>query len=372
MSDHHSESPSSLSNYERCCWYEKDKAASSEAAERGTFLHKCVEDNAPERIVDDDDRTEVLKCLFILQTLRQRYPGYIEYKECRIEGVLNHGTVDRMFLSPDKTHLVIVDWKFGREPITKTEDNLQGGNYMLNAFDTWPQLQSVTVIFVQFGKEDEHTFLKKDVGPMVNRIKGVIERRQNKELYEETMDNRVCTYCARKAKCKAFNAVVTTSAMSIYGIGLSNNLMLGTPKTADEMVSLYILANLLANDDGWCRQIKQEIIHAAQGDPKTMQELSDRGLRYVNRKGSWSVLDHGFAVEWLMNNGASPELIAKHSKVNVVKCVEELASANSMFNAAEMMDTLQKLGICKQGESSGYFKRSYKGTEVQQLREMNK
>jgi hypothetical protein len=160
------------------------------------------------------------------------------------------------------------------------------------------------------------------------------------------------------------NSIALETMRSSHGIPLPSNWMPGTEKTSEDRAKLHILASLLGGDDGWCDQIKKENAQAfASG-----QQIP--GFKLVSRAGNWRVDNQDAVLVWLRDQGMSEEQLWEYAKVNAKKAVEALAEANAMRDAASMMSELASVGAVSQGDPIMYLKKSYKGSDAEQLKGM--
>lgn len=353
-------SPSKMASCEKCARY-KSNPVSSDAAERGNRMHKATELNRPEMLAEQEDREDVMKSLLILQKLRAEYPDFKEIAEARLTGVLTYGTADRLFLG--ERHAIVVDWKYGQLEVDMAVENLQLGCYAELTFEMYPYLDSVEVIIFQPAVSDEpdrHTYQKAEIGVIVQRMERTIARVEDPST-PPTPDAGNCRWCANKPDCEAFNALSAEVVRSTHGIPMPTNWLIGTEKTAEDRAKLHILATLLPD---WAEMMRKENAEAfANG-----QEIP--GFKLVSRSGNWRVTDEESVRTWLLKNGLTEHDLWQFAKINAKKAVEYLAEANSMRDAAEMMEELKTIGACDQGDRIQYLKKSFKKNPVEQLTEM--
>lgn len=359
MSEEHAKiSPSKMASYEKCARYESSPAP-SEAAERGTRIHKAVELNRPEMLADEEERNGAMRALHHLQEFRK--PGFQEFAEAKLKGALTYGTADRLFLG--EKHAVVWDLKAGAIEVDPAVENLQLGTYAELTFEMYPQLETVEVAIDQvFVNEymDRHVYHKEDIGRILQRMERVVARRSDPTT-PPTPDASICQWCAAKAACPAMNTLAVETARSTHGIPLPTNWMPGTVKTPLERAKLQVLGMMLCGDNGWWDQIKYENAHCGEEIP---------GFKLVSRAGNWKVDDQDAVLEWLRKKGVTDAELWAFAKINAKKAVESLAEANSMCDAATMMQELASIGACSQGEPIQYLKKSFKCSETEQLKGM--
>ena len=370
MSEHHAISPSALEYYSRCAHYMKSDAP-SDAAERGTRMHKAVEENRPEMIADEEDRNEVLRTLLFKQTLLAEHPDYTLINEAKIHGTLNFGTADALMLSSDGTRAILHDSKFGKVPVQGPGENLQMKNYAAILFDMYPQLREVECYITQYACHElplMHVFRKEEMGPHLQEIDAVIQRRRNKDQYPPTPDYVVCQYCQRKAECSAWSGIVTTTSRSAFALPTPDSFLVGI-QYADpaQAVAVYLLAGMLGGDEGWCKQVKKAIVTRATSDPEFMASLEANGLKFTSRAGNWVVKDQVGLKAHLNEQGWNDSDILACAKVNAKKLAERAADSNSMVDAAQFLSELP--GV-EQGDRVQYFRRVSRASPAEQMKEL--
>lgn len=232
---HHPDSPSSLQSSESCALFlneQRDSAASI----AGTLQHKAAE-TRDFSILESDEQVAAVKAYldYVDSTNAQAFAGLDDVfvlKEIFVS-VGSEKTGEYIGITggyPDEAYVAetfayIYDAKFGRVPIEKTKENLQGIAYALGLFEKFPKLQRVTVCFfapyqgwsdAEQKERYEHTFLRTDVTALELRIRTVIARKKSavKQLentgswQSATPKNDLCIWCARKGDCKKLHALV--------------------------------------------------------------------------------------------------------------------------------------------------------------------
>ncbi len=254
---HHPDSPSSLQSSEACPLFENQQN-DSQASRDGTLQHKAVEtrdvlllDGNPDweaaytaavayedRLVDE----HVRRFGKTPEVIREKYlPVGTDYAGPRsAESALKIGVLDvgdwvgitggfPDIIIVSEFFIDIVDWKFGKVPVTPTKDNLQGQSYEVAAFQAWPNVQQVRVHFVhphqgwsaaEHERKYVHTFERADVPPQELRIRTVIARKKAavRDLEQKgswaaaqpRMD--LCLWCARAGDCKKAHSVIIQGA----------------------------------------------------------------------------------------------------------------------------------------------------------------
>lgn len=236
---HHPDSPSSLQSSEACPLFQNENRDSL-ASIAGTLQHKACEAEDPSLCDSEEQQEAVRKCLSYAQQVgAEKYASVAETIVLK-EVYLSVGTEQSAgFMGitggfPDLVYLAdtfadILDWKFGRVPVTATKDNLQGIAYALGLFEKYKSLQFITVHFFApyQGWSDEehrakyvHTFARVDQGALELRLRTVVARKQaavgrldrTGAWGDAVPKNDLCIYCARKGDCKKLHALVLRSS----------------------------------------------------------------------------------------------------------------------------------------------------------------
>lgn len=267
---HHPHSPSSLQSSEACAHFENEQRESA-AATAGTLQHKAAE-TRDLSILDDPEHIAAVNRALVLEdsciaeltqlagevtSVKEEYLAvcidHVEEVEAgraeRTETIQGAGFIRtrRVYESiwekwfgitggfPDNVLMagplgIILDWKFGKELVTPTRENLQGKSYAAAAFEKWPQLQVIKVIFfhphvevdlegnTSLMPEYTHVFNRSDCEAIELELRTVIAR---KKLAKETgfdgpipatPKTSLCLWCAKKATCPALGNIMVLGA----------------------------------------------------------------------------------------------------------------------------------------------------------------
>jgi hypothetical protein len=269
---HHPFSPSKLQSFEACaCYLGKDEAG--EAAQRGTLQHHAAETRTDLSILDDDEMDAVTECIDFIDEKRnemeaqraefigeqasiqmaergateeETYERFVSEWEAKTPAVIEiseeylpidaekweyfdlktkkrdtfigttAGYIDRALLAHTRDFAVLVDFKFGRWPVTKASENLQGIAYALGLKKKYPSLKRIRVYFKlpHQNKLDFHEFdVSGDTGDsgynaLYLRIKTVVARaalqtfaQADKTFAAATPNVPTCIFCARLGLC---------------------------------------------------------------------------------------------------------------------------------------------------------------------------
>lgn len=253
---HHPDSPSSLQSSEACPLFENEQRDGN-ASKIGTFQHKAAETGHLEaldeqlselglseadigekiagvnRAIKYEKRQERL--LFGLfddkipvQTIREKYFPVGDDKVAEYIGVTG-GFPDTVFLCSSLA--VVLDWKFGKVPVTPTKVNLQGTAYALAVLQAYPNIAEVQVHFYhphQDWSDEEHEekyvhcFCRADMAEMECRIRTVVaikhaaqarlKASKGTDWTDATPKHDLCIWCANKGACTKLHGIVIQAA----------------------------------------------------------------------------------------------------------------------------------------------------------------
>ncbi len=114
------------------------------------------------------------------------------------------GTADRVVIK--KTHVDLIDFKFGRNPVDDADINIQGQAYLLGVMDAFPKLETGAVHFLLPRRDEvmKHHYTKKDMEDIRLRLMIVIER-ATAEAIALNPNTEGCRYCSNRLSCPALS-----------------------------------------------------------------------------------------------------------------------------------------------------------------------
>ena len=260
---HHQFGPSGLVNYELCARFEKEVEGEGyvphPVAVEGTLLHAKVE----RRDVSNLDSNQVTMVENCLAYLDQHTKGYNVEQEIlldvgkRKDGTFaSHGHADVVAVSNEKA--VLIDWKFGFNPVDDVEDNLQGQCYAEGLLNKYPKVKEVVVHFYMARYADgfSHRFTRsKDADKIRLRIETIIARVKDEADY--TPSTRACLYCTEKGRCPAVakHALALAKTQTEARLDLDQIDKVSSTEITDPVEAQRALriAELL---EPWCAEIK--------------------------------------------------------------------------------------------------------------------
>ena len=348
--EHHHYGPSTLHALHICPRFINDESRDTSAADAGTRIHKAVEINNPDMLVDDDERLACMKALMVKQQLQAEYPEAITIQEMKVASSLNHGTADLVMVDLTARLAVVYDWKFGRVKVPDPEFNIQLLNYAYNVFAEIPEVNTIKLGVFQPYVSDEAAFCTVERAAMPSikiRIDAITANADDPPA--EPVPNDNCQYCGNKSKCYHW-----TNAAAVV---LRENEGLVIPETWDRLVDydpeelsqhracIGILEDLL-------KQLKKEMTARAAILNQQGQEIPGYSLQH--RKGSLGVKDTVALYNKLKHTEGiqETELIEKCVKLSAKSCVELLTDHSPGVAAAGVELELTALGLVERGQGS--------------------
>ena len=272
---HHPDSPSGLQNSEACPLFENEQRQSV-AAEAGVLQHKAIETRDTSILESEEQVAAVQSCIDYAQrvgesryaeagevlVIREEYLGVGDDKVGAYIGVTG-GYPDEVYVSEKLGIADVLDWKFGRVPVTPTRDNIQGISYALALFGRFASLQEVVVHFRQpyqgwsedaHGAAYVHAFRRSECTELELRVRTVVARKKaaQKRLSDSgswqdaTPKNDLCIWCARKGDCKKLHAIILRDSEKHPDFVVPTNLNTITLSRPEECVKAYRWANQVA------------------------------------------------------------------------------------------------------------------------------
>ena len=223
MSDHHECGPSALYRRQACpASMLAERGLPEESgpdAEEGTMLHeKVVEvyergESAMEGLTDEQAEAVGRAVGFLRAFDGRGEPWVFEERLTLFDESfhrVNFGRLDAVKVIQEEGLAILVDFKFGRNPVSSPAMNLQFANYAAMVAQEYG-VSRVECHLVQprvFEKAEPFTFTKFD--GIVKTIKRIIARCN--ELDAERLAGEHCKYCKAKCGCPAFGRFSTEVA----------------------------------------------------------------------------------------------------------------------------------------------------------------
>lgn len=277
---HARHAPSSL-GYKELCPSFRGRSGTNPAAEEGTLMHKALE--------TDDFSPLNEEQAFLCGLCRDYRDGELSkmdspacYRELRlsIADGLTFGTADFVAVSRDKG--LLMDWKFGRGAVEPAATNAQGCAYALGVFELFPDLEELSVHFVQPRRQSisAHTYSREDTGRMQLRIHTII-RRANARNREERPGIHCC-YCAKQATCCKLRHLALPLASRYAEMDIPEELHPSRIVSPELMARCLDCAKVLKE---WCDSVNFHALDMA------LKGHEIPGYKLVNRAGRRSITD---------------------------------------------------------------------------------
>ena len=212
------------------------------------------------------------------------------------------GYIDAALISHCGTYAECFDFKFGRWPVEKAEDNLQGIAYMLGLMKKFPSLQRVTFHFKQPHADliTSHTFHRDQIPQLYLRIQVVVAKAREARTHPNFSTARpmvpACNFCDNIGICPKVEEIMLKVGQKYYPLEIPEDI---TPSKLHDRHSTALGLRLVQVVRSWGdayrarindRVLRQEqdvpeghIIHESQGDRKIVdvakfKEISSRYL----------------------------------------------------------------------------------------------
>ncbi len=391
---HHPDSPSSLQASEACALFENE-SRESQASQDGVLQHKAAETRdltilegneawvgAVDRCIELEDREieYLVENTAVGDRVEQRRPTVTREKYLHVgtdivkdsNGVdwvgVTGGFPDTLILSPDKRYAVIIDFKFGKVPVTPTKDNLQGMAYALATFEAYPTLGAVKVVFFaphQMWDEETqekkytHEFLRGDMPAMELRIRTVVARKIGAKQDLETKGDwsaatpktSLCVFCGLKGRCPK-NLALTIRASSKHELAtVPQEFGVMEISTPEHVAAAYKAVNHL---EPILKAIKKRCVELA-----LTQDIIPEGWKIVRRQDR-EITSLDSLIEAAKRHGIKKKDLEALFTLPISKVEEAVkAKAEKGLGAAAVRGfgaTLEELGAVKLGPASHFLK----------------
>ena len=367
-----------------CLGY-KNRTGTSVAAAEGTASHEVLDaavrewvknsgtgsitDFLPRGMSDGEQSNMEFICSVIepqLKAADEIHPELMVVLRDDNGAEINYGYLDLLTIEGHAAFLT--DYKFGWTPVKSAQINRQGWNYCAAVFQAFPDLQEVTVQFLQpkLGYNTSHTFNRtQDADRLRFEIKNIIEeskRVQLQTLPEDLNPGSACEYCRHSGECKAY--------LSNFDLGKRKSGLLPDAvewsaekiETPEQAAAAMAWLNIFETSSG---HIKNKCVEIA----KQHGSIEGEGWSYkpATRSGTAKITN----TEDLFEAFERSYNLKRHqlvsfmtiSKTNAVKAaVEHLKIEDpdkTKKQLTEEIDTLLRVsGVVKVGESTTYLRKT--------------
>lgn len=357
-------SPSRLGSLEACPKFVQDEDGSSEAAERGTRIHKAVEESNPDMLVDQDEREVALKCMYERQLLVDKYPNFDMRHELKLDSSINRGTADLVLLNFDQRTAVLADYKMGVVPVSHPERNIQVWSYAYALMSQYEEIDTVHCYIIQPACFDQPLYAvltRSDIPKIKQRCDWIIDRAESPDA-EETPNDKVCGYCTRKARCPKWQLAAIQMVEENLDYLPPASFVTMIDRTPDELSKYRAFLAIL---EGLVDQGKKEA--NAQGDMFAQQGIQIPGYRVQHKVGNLKVIDTAGVVRLIQNDPlVNRDLFVEKCLTIKAKPIVELLTDAHEADAADVEQELKDLGLIERGAESVFLVKDRKA-DLKQL-----
>lgn len=296
---HHPHSPSSLQYKEVCPCYKSTNTGNARSI-AGTMAHKVVETKTDDDRLDDWDAAAAAQCLDFLEQRRQLLLEdcfrareafakngwsedrlktlqilelqeiYLKVDDCHFpDGTdcTTGGYVDYALLSYNRTYAEMLDWKFGRWPVEKAENNLQAIAYAIGLFKKFPSLMKIKFFFKQPHLDwiSDAVFTRDMIPQLYLRVQLVCARAReatarleaNPKDFEMAAPHiPVCNFCARLGSCDKVLPIALKVAQKFHPVKFPADIM---PSTIMDPHNTRLALDLAGVLKVWAESFRRQV-----------------------------------------------------------------------------------------------------------------
>lgn len=318
---HHPFSPSSLQALEACPNYQS-RDSDNEAARIGTLQHAAAETGQDNNELSDEQAANSAAAMeFVAQhkkLLEEERTSVVERLSVKLAGDDSHpdshwgdaeaqipqvtdlrevclsvddenttaGTADRILISADGKHAILVDYKFGKFPVECASNNRQSDAYSCGVFHTYPTVEQVQVFFFQpaIKSVNKAVWTRKDTPELLLRIKTIVARAKAARAAGDFLSARpttpVCLFCKNLAVCPAVAQKVISVAKKFAPLLVPSDL---TPTRISEPAEAACGLRLATLVEAWAKAFKNLATdRVLRGGPlPNGYELTSRSTREI-------------------------------------------------------------------------------------------
>lgn len=350
---HARHAPSSL-GYKEICPAFVGKKGSNAAAEEGTLMHEAMETDDFSKLTEEQ--------AFLCGLCRDYRDGELAklhaptvYRELSlsIAGGLTFGTADFVAIDASGKVAIVMDWKFGFGEIEGANINTQGCSYSLGVFEKFPELEELTLHFVQPRRQfiSTHTFTRADVELMKLRIQTIIRKAnaRNKEMHP----GKQCAYCSKLAHCPAVRNIALPLATKYGDLTIPEELHPSNISDPNMMAKCLLCARVLKE---WVDSVNYHALNMAMNG----EEIP--GYKLTSRAGRRSISDALSAYGVVSQHMSAEDFIACCGSVSIdaltAKFSESAPRGGKQKAKEELLSRLAEDGVLTTGAPSNILKRS--------------
>ena len=271
---HHPDSPSSLQSSEACPCFD-NLQRESQASIDGVLQHKAVETRDVALVSGDMDMENAVAKAIAYEdaTINQFKLDGRPFRVVREillsvgDPVLTEGFPDTVVVG--EKHAAIIDYKFGKVPVTWTKDNLQGIAYKEGLLQLEPSVQTVDVHFFaphqRWSEEHQakhyvYRFKREESAAHLLRISVVIARKHeaHRRIALRTPEfpegdwgmakpkHDLCIYCKHQGACPKVGALVIQTNEKYHDLTVPEEVKEYRLSRPEQVAAAYRFANQMA------------------------------------------------------------------------------------------------------------------------------
>ena len=305
---HHPYGGSQLQSLEVCPHF-KSRESKHARTIAGTLAHKVVETREDNLDLGDDDAAAAAECLDFVEKRRQvllaEYPGcqlqeiqeiYLPIDDLIFDDctATSAGWVDKGFVVIQNgvvVHAELYDWKFGKWPVEKAENNLQGFQYTLGLFKKYPTLPQVHFFFRQplIGYNTDALISRERIAELYLRIQVVVARarsaRKSNDFSAANPHVPVCNFCDHIAACPKVREFACVIGKKFDPVSVPQDITPTTVMSPEQTVVALNLAQVVKVwADAFRKRVHERVLRGdAELPPGYAIEFKRAARKIVNK-----------------------------------------------------------------------------------------
>lgn len=392
---HHPYSPSSLQSLEACSCF-KSRPSDHIRTIMGAIAHKSTETKQDDSRLSDDDAAAVAECMdfyerrkYLMEEERRVYlaqfktpPGptielteaYLPIDDCHFDDceATTAGYIDRVIISWNRYYAELFDWKFGRWPIEKAENNLQGIAYALGLFRKYPELYQVKFWFKQPAIQSlqEAVFTRPQIPELYLRVQTVVARareaRQRIKQDDWSMANPMvpaCNFCANLGLCPKVAEFACRVGSKFFPLQIPENI---TPTMVQSPEQTTLALRLSQVMSVWAKSFRSvvtdRVIRRAAVVPDGY-ELTSRAEREICDKAKYKSVALQYLTEDEYNSALDVSFGAIEDKIS-----EKAARGQKAATVESFKQKLLDSGAVKPGQPYTFLRATPTKTNTEKIK----
>ncbi len=345
-------SPSKFEASKGCPCFEENPRNSEADKDRGTDLHAYMEDpTRPLTDLEQADAEAVQFCRDKEAFIIENYGPFEElYRELKIAKTNQSpgGLLDFCGINKDGT-VVIIDWKFGVQPVPAADSNMQLRAYALMAHEHFVSMEEeVNHIVVGIVQPSQDLLDTADIGveeldSIERELKDANDRVNDPFKQPDPGDATKCQRCKHMTRCPAVTGAVTTFVEQTKLLPMPDQFAPDAIVSEKDRVIAQELATIL---ETWADRVKQSNREYAIQNGGTLAGI----YNVSTRSNGYEISDIPALAEGLVRNGLleKTEDLLNFVRVSKTKLIEGLAEVTGDKEVKAIVSELEeKLGVPK-------------------------